>query len=544
MDDNTTELWDLYQKGVDHHNAISLYSTTEKAYNFYEDRQWVGVEAGGEALPFYNIIKPIVKYKTASIAMNDMAIVMSPMDRQEGFQEVCDHLNGYAKTQWEKLKMESVNWDVVKAAQIAGDAYLYFYDKGNKCQAIDNTNVYLSDEQSADIQKQSYIIISERLQVSDVREIAKENGIDDIDLIVADEAEHQTNKKDEVKAGKGKCTSLLKMWKENGVVHFCKAVKQVVYQPDTPIEGLTYYPLANLVIEQLHNSSRGQGEVKPRIANQIEINKTLYRRSEAVKQAAFPQLVYDEMKLENPEMIGVAGQALAMSGGVSNVRDVITYLQAQPISSDAKLLCDELMQVTKDLAGAGDAALGQVDPERASGDAIIAVRDQASIPLNESISAYKQYVEDVANIWYSMWVAYNPEGMDVKYTDEEGQEVQGHVDGETLTEMQVNVRIDVSPNNPFSKYAQEKSLDNLFQNQQLSFEEYINALDDNSSVPKNKMLAIIERRKVQEESEKDMALQQLQQENQKLNSYINQIAQQLGYPQQGGQENAMQQVQQ
>ena len=52
-----TEPWILYQRGKDHHNLIKLYSESEKAYNFYEDRQWQGVEAGGETLPFYNIIK-------------------------------------------------------------------------------------------------------------------------------------------------------------------------------------------------------------------------------------------------------------------------------------------------------------------------------------------------------------------------------------------------------------------------------------------------------------------------------------------------------
>ena len=503
------KIWELYQKGVDHHNKMALYSKTTQAYDFYEDRQWVGVEAGGETLPFYNFIKPVVKYKTASIAMNEMAIVYTPLESDEVFQQACETLNRYAEKQWEKLKMATL--------------------------------IYLGDEQLADIQKQPYILISERLRVEDVKKIAEANGIDP-EEITSDEQEHQTNKPIEVKDDNGKCTSILKLWKEDGVVHFCRATKNVVYEPDTPIDGLSYYPVASFIVEQLHNSARGNGEVRPLIPNQIEVNKTLYRRSSAVKTAAFPQVVYDTERIDNPEMIGEAGTALEVHGSVASVKDMIAYLQPNGISNDAKVLGDEMLQTTKDLAGAGDAALGQINPEQASGNAIIAVRDQAAIPLNESISNYKQTIEDIANIWYSMWVAYNVDGMQVTVADENGQEQQAVIDAETLQQLQVNVRVDVSQANPYSRYAQEKSLENLFMNQQLSFEEYINALDDSSSVPKNKMLAVIEKRKQQQENELMMQNQQLQAQNQQLNEYVNQVAQQLGYQDQGGQQNVMQQM--
>ena len=139
-----------------------------------------------------------------------------------------------------------------------------------------------------------------------------------------------------------------------------------------------------------------------------------------------------------------------------------------------------------------------------------------------------------------MWVAYNVEGMQVTITDENGQEQQAVIDAETLQQLQVNVRVDVSQANPYSRYAQEKSLENLFMNQQLSFEEYINALDDSSSVPKNKMLAVIEKRKQQQDNELMMQNQQLQAQNQQLNEYVNQVAQQLGY--QGGEQDVVQQM--
>ncbi len=144
-----TEIWRKYRQGVDHHNQAGLYSATERAHNFFEGRQWEGLEAGGESLPFYNFIQPSCEYKIASVAMNNMTIHYSPMTSRnhEGALGVCDSLNAHAARIWEKQKMDRKMWEAVKDACIAGDTYVYFYNSDLDCQLIDNTNIYFADEQ-------------------------------------------------------------------------------------------------------------------------------------------------------------------------------------------------------------------------------------------------------------------------------------------------------------------------------------------------------------------------------------------------------------
>ena len=77
------------------------------------------------------------------------------------------------------------------------------------------------------------------------------------------------------------------------------------------------------------------------------------------------------------------------------------------------------------------------------------------------------------------------------------KKVQEVIDAETLERMRVNVRIDVSKNNPYSKYAQEQALENLFVAQAITFEEYVEALDDDAAVPKAKLKDIIDKRQIQ-----------------------------------------------
>jgi hypothetical protein len=221
-----------------------------------------------------------------------------------------------------------------------------------------------------------------------------------------------------------------------------------------------------------------------------------------------------ENAISNPDSLDLIGAKIGVKyGETQKINDIITYLNPTVVSPDAKSFTDELLQGSKDLAGAGDAALGQVDPTQASGAAIIASRDQAALPLNEQVARYKQFVEDIAVLWYDIWKAYNPNGLVVTTTDDAGQEQEEVIPAEVLDQMMVSVRIDVSQNNPYSKYAQEQAIMNLFQMNAISFEEMVQALDDDAVAPKGKLQDIIDKRGEQNKMQDTLAqaLEQLKQ---------------------------------
>ena len=188
---------------------------------------------------------------------------------------------------------------------------------------------------------------------------------------------------------------------------------------------------------------------------------------------------------------------------------MISYLNATNISSDADKLSNDLLQITKDLAGATDYALGNVNPEQASGTAIIAVRDSAQVPLSEQVARYRQWAEDVSLLWLDLWIAYNPDGISFMADTDEGQ-VQMNISQEELNSLKPTVRVDVSPDNQWTKLAEQQSLDNMFMQQQLTLEEYVEATPDNSSIPKAKLKAIIDKRKQQEQQMQQQAQMQQQ----------------------------------
>ena len=501
-----TDIWRRYQAGKDHHNRTNMYTQAEKCHRFYEGDQWHGLQAGDEELPMLNFIKPICRYKIVMVAMNDTAILFSPMDNDPKKAEICEALTAFAAAQWEKGKLDSKKWAVVKNACITGDHYLYCFDERTpsesvvtdmtprlKMRLIDKTALYLADEQEPNLEEQEWIIIAERVPVENVRRQAKDNGLPEAEIrrIVSDEADETqlgVTGADEVQTDSGKCTSLLFMRKTDGGVAFCRSTQAVVYQPMQTIRGLDVYPVCGMRWEEKMGSARGVGVVERLIPNQIEVNRTLARRAICVKRYSFTTVVYDQDKLLAPEKLGVVGASIGVKNLNANpVGSFVQYLSPAPISGDAANLQAELVGTSRELEGAGEAATGQVDPTKASGEAIKAARDQSAISLNEQSAAYKQFVEDLAMIWYKLWVAYSVRGLRLA----DGT-LLPHAELEALD---VDIKIDISPIDPYSVLSRELSLENALAQQHITFEEYVEALDDNSGVPKDKFRAILDRRR-------------------------------------------------
>lgn len=533
-----TTVWRQYQQGCDYLSQQNIYAQTDENYRMYEGDQWYGLESGDERLPIYNIIAPIIKYKVAMVAQNGMSIHYSSMNYQSTelhaqLTEICEMLNKYAAGTWERMKLDKSSWDVILNACVAGNDYLYFYQDGDelKMEQIDNTNIYFSNEQERDIQKQKYILIASRRFVSDIREQAKQNGIkkEDLDLIQPDDdTERQAgdSAKNEVKNDEGKCISILKMWKQDGCVHISRSVKNLIYQKDTRIDGMKLYPVAAMMWEQKKGSARSDGAVRFLIPNQLEINKGLARMALSVKKTAYPTLAVKVDAIENPAALDTVGATIEVnSQSVQDLDGIIKYIQPAQMGSAANNLMNDMISTTRDLAGAGDAVTGQINPEKASGAAIVAVRDAAALPLNAAVANYRQFVEDIALIWYDMWVAYHPNGMTVTVEDMPVQ-----IPAEALQEMKIDVRVDVSATNPYSKYAQEQTLENLMTAQRITFEEYVEALDDDAAAPKGKLMDILQKRQAQQQSQ----MLQVQQIAERLAQENGTLKAQLGVPQQTG----------
>lgn len=521
-----TPTWALYEKGRNYHRLTGIYVDTDRNYRMYNGNQWGKAKLGDVEPVQKNFIKPIVKYKVAVIHDNLYAIVYSSQNYENSefrkqAEKICEMLNNKASKIWEKDKMDFKGRRVTKDGAINDEGIIYVdYDEDNQMplnEIIKKNDIYYGNENDDDIQSQPYILIRKRIPVSNAIDMARKEGVSEekIKFIIGDNDNFEESGEASKIELDNMVTLITKMYKKDGTVHFSKSTRWVELKKDTD-SGLTYYPIAHFNWEEKEGSARGEGEVRFLIPNQIEVNRTEVRRVLTVKYQAYPQKVVDIDKIANPSALDQVGGNIKVRGGmrVEDVRNVISSLPPAQMSPDVKQLQDDLIQVTRDLSGAGEVATGDVNPEDASGRAILAVQRASQNNMTEQKEAYQNFIEDLAKIWLDMMIVYNSDGLNLEeeVTDPEtGEETINvvNIPQESLKELQASVKVDITPKGALDKYAQEMSIENMFKAGMFSHERlpelkiYTNLLDDESVMPKQKLEEAI---KLEEEEQEKIAM--------------------------------------
>lgn len=513
-----TPIWQLFEKGRNYHRMTGIYTDTDKNYRFYNGNQWDGARLGGVEPVQKNFIKPIVKYKVSVVHDNLYAIIFSSQNYESpAFQQeakrYCDMLNGYAARVWEKDKMDFKGRRITKDAAINDEGIIYVdFDREQMVpvnEIIKKSDVYYGNENDDNIQSQPYILIRKRMPVVAAIELAHQLGCEGKDdYIIGDNDTFEESGEAAKLELDDMVTVVYKLYKEKGTVRFSVATRWVTLREDMDT-GLSLYPIAHFVWEEKEGSARGEGEVRYLIPNQIEVNKTEMRRVLTVKQQAYPQKVAVRSMVSDPGALNSVGGTVWVNGQtVDDVHKIVGTIPPAQMSPDVVKLQEDLINVTRDLAGAGDTATGQVNPESASGRAILAVQQASQAPMTEQKESYKNFIEDLAKIWLEYLIVHSGDGvmLEEKVKDESGKDIYQvvKVPQSMLKKLQATVKIDVTPKSVYDRFAQEQTLENmllsgLFSVQRLQeFEAYANALDDDSVAPKQKLLEIIERMKGQQ----------------------------------------------
>ena len=509
-----TPIWVLYEKGRNYHRRMGIYVDTDRNYRFYNGNQWEGAKLGDVEPVQKNFIKPIVKYKVSVIHDNLYGIVYSSQNfENREFQmesgRYCDMLNRYASRVWEKDKLDFKGRRITKDAAINDEGIIYVDFDEEKMMPVNEivkkNDIYYGNENDDDIQSQPYILLRKRMPVVNAMELAESYGVGGEKLlyIVGDTDNFEESGDAAKEELDNMVTVVYKMYKKGGTVNFAVSTRYCEIAEDVDT-GLKLYPIAHLNWEEKEGSARGEGEVRFLIPNQIEVNRTEVRRVLTVKYQAYPQKVVDISKISNPNALNTVGGTIRTNGApVDDVHKIVGTIPPAQMSPDVKQLQEDLIQVTRDLAGAGDTATGQVNPESASGRAILAVQQASQAPMTEQKESYKNFIEDLARIWLEYLIVYSEDGVNLEEVDTDpqtGEEIVNlvRVPQSVLEQLQATVKIDITPKGVYDKFAQEQTIENLllqgfFHAQRVSeLATYAEVLDDDSVAPKQKIKEAIE----------------------------------------------------
>lgn len=509
-----TKDWRQYQIGIGHKNSLELYKTVDKNERFYTKRHWEGVRTNGLPAAVLPYAKRIVDFKVAMVMSDRVSMTFTPQGVSDDANDelsllqrkIAAQLTDYARTVAENTKFDEMNANGLLDAAISGDMVSFWFwdesiDAGNGIMGdinghlVDNVNVFLGDVNTPEINNvygpvQPYIIIAFRKNVKEVRDEfrreAEKRGMseDEIEAEIenitpdnetgnqaGDRAKIELNEDEE----SGKCIVLLKMWREyrDGKWHIMarRSTEYVVIR-DTWDTGLHRYPVAWMNWDIRKGSCHGEAEMTSLIQNQVIIDKLASMIALWIYRHGFTRMIYDKSRItsiSNDITQAIAVNDAASAGGVGSVAQ---YMQPAQLSAAVQSFFTMFITLTKEAAGANESILGEAAPTNTS--AIIVNSKNAAVPLNNIKQRFYRYIEDVGLIWLDFWMS--------KYTQYTDRQIEITKDGvkqvvtldtETLKNMRLKLRIDVSPSSPFDEAAQQQTLDNLLAQDRITFVEWL-----------------------------------------------------------------------
>ncbi|MBR3837079.1 MAG: hypothetical protein IKJ74_02945 [Clostridia bacterium] len=501
-----TEDFALLEKGREYNRRIGLYDTVNRNERFYRGDQWAGVEKGELPTPVFNLFKRVINFFISTImsqklslhfSAEGMGCLKNPEERKR-VDDACQLLSRYVNYRLEKDKLEGLLTEGLQDAAITGDLFLYVYwDPAKKTaqgfsgdfvtSLVDGTQVFFGDVNTARVEEQPYILLTGRELVSKLRREAILAGVtpEEVDKIVADrDVREQAGDFGKQELEGTKASYVIKLYKKNGTVHFRKSCRGAVISPERDT-GLQLYPVVLMNWERVKNSYHGQAVATSLVDNQLYINKAFAMVMKHMMDVSFSKVMYNANLID--EWTDEIGEAVAVNGPVENAA-----LRMEPGSMQAGFLdvINMTMSVTKELMGATDAALGNVNPDNTS--AIIALQQSSSVPLELQRKALYGAVERLGMIWLDfIFHYYDPTR--VMLFREKGELLGGVLPLEEMKNMIFSCTSQVGASSHWSELAQVATLDKLLTAGIIRFSQYLERLPDGYIGKKEELLEAVRR---------------------------------------------------
>ena len=437
-------LWRDYENGLSYQSSSGMAKNIPQFVNFYEGRQWAAPTKNTKNMPrpVINIIKMICRNKRSAILSTPVRIVYksdNPTANVEKFNDFADYIQKeYGQDMLDKRAID----DSVKKGSYF---YHYYWDSeavgkegnregGLRCEIIDPLNIFFADPTETDEQKQKWILIASREEVSSVREKC-DNDVDP-ELIVPDEERSGNYGKTE-QEGSSLVTVLTRYFRKNGEVYCEKGTRNTIINrafpisPDVEAAGRELgfdsedgsgasragredaeggipadapnnslpddagreekplmsgrnraylYPVVVGNYEKREKSIYGLGEVEGLIPNQKAINFNIAMSLLNTQEIAWGKYVVLPGALGSQAISNEPGQVLTDYSGTGNG---IKKMTEQTIQSAPMALVESILSMTRSVTGSTEIMTGETIGANMSGAAIAQLQSTAQQPIEE-----------------------------------------------------------------------------------------------------------------------------------------------------------------
>lgn len=541
-EEKITQLWSDFENGQQYQRSLGLDTQIPINVDFYEGRQWAAKTEATKHIPrpVVNIVKFIARNKKSSIVGSPVSIVFTSNRNPE----IAQKLTEFNKTIEREMEMDEIRNRKVQEGLLKGTSVVHYYwdseakgemgefEGGVRAEIIDPLNVFFANPQERDEQKQKWIIIASRVEVSAAKDMMSSKYAKDKDLVVADDADHKyTDEKEQ--DGTELCTVLTRYYRKNGEVYYERAVKGTMLHDGIPMtpssvdvdeddeeeaveiteneaeneanshdnsktdkmddgedklqdlpkkQGETkgkkffLYPVSVYNYENREKSIYGISEVEEIIPNQKALNFIFMMQLLSIQNMAWGKWIVKAGALKQ-KITNAPGQVLTdhTPYGVKG----ISRSDEPPISQAPMQFVDQLISTTRVVSGSTEVMTGEAQTSGQSGQAIANLQAQALKPIQELRDRYLRSCKKEAKIvkqFYELFYdgkefEYSLEGQDgqMQYTDEKFY-------GKDMEGTMFDISIEAGAGTPYSETLVIQLLTEYLQAGYIDYETYLELL--------------------------------------------------------------------
>ncbi len=489
MNSTFQKTWSQYEAGREYNRRIGLYEAVRRNERFYRGEQWQG---NGTDLPrpVFNLIRLVTDHLVGTVLPGDLSIRYCDdrlpfLDNSLSHRAVCEGLALLERNAAYRYRRDHLHELLQRAlldAALTGDAVLYCRWDGDRqsgqpflgeicTDLIPNTELFVADVNQPDLQAQDYVILAGRATVESLRREAREAGVDEKDVarILPDGEEDAASDLSRIEQdGAQKATFLVKFYREEGEVVFERSTRSCLLRRERT--ALSHYPVVSLRWNAGKDSFHGTPLVSEIIPNQIYINTAYAMMMKHMRDTAFSKIVYDKSRI--PEWSNEVGEAIAAVGGGS-VADAVSVVGVGEMQSGYAELIERVIEITKEMQGATNAALGNTDASNTS--AILALQEASRLSLAGVRSRLCRAVAELATVWADMLCAYSPAERLLPYEDEDGLHAKAP-DYALLRGELIRASVEIGETSRYTPASTVSTLNHLLSEGQITLAQYLKSL--------------------------------------------------------------------
>lgn len=544
-EEKITQLWSDFENGQQYQRSLGLDTQIPINVDFYEGRQWAAKTEATKHIPrpVVNIVKFIARNKKSSIVGSPVSIVFTSNRNPEMAQKLTE----FNKTIEREMEMDEIRNRKVQEGLLKGTSIVHYYwdseakgemgefEGGVRAEIIDPLNVFFANPQERDEQKQKWIIIASRVEVSAARDMMSSKYKGNKDLVVADDAESKyTDEKEQ--DGTELCTVLTRYFRKDGEVYYERAVKGTMLHDGIPMtpssvdvdedeadsveipkedteneakieakshdngktdkmddgedklqdlpkkqrktEGKKFflYPVSVYNYENREKSIYGISEVEEIIPNQKALNFIFMMQLMSIQNMAWGKWIVKQGALKQ-KITNAPGQILTdyTPYGVKG----ISRSDEPPISNAPMQFVDQLISTTRVVTGSTEVMTGEAQTSGQSGQAIANLQAQALKPIQELRDRYLRSCKKEAKIVKQFYELFY-DGKEFEYSlegqDGQMQYTDERFYGKDMEGTMFDISIEAGAGTPYSETLVIQLLSEYLQAGYIDYETYLELL--------------------------------------------------------------------